>query len=199
MGELFWWGQRFWKRNKHAVSLSSIVKNHEVLLQKRRDLNSMLSLAGLFSFSRNSSIKESITRVCTFILIAQLMAHNSSVLTKWEAKSEKPLQSPPFFFPLSPHPNYDGVLAKGRREPKRKRVKGRSPGKYTLTGLFQPYNSLIYIIRSTTFFGHAVVPPSPVHLSPIVFSNPSLIYQPETQVSGFVACFSLQDVFPCGF
>ena len=54
----------------------------------------------------------------------------------------------------------------------------------------------MYIIQSTTFFGHAVVPPSPAHLSPIVSSNPSLLYQPETQVSGFVACFSLQDVFP---
>ena len=47
-------------------------------------------------------------------------------LTKWKARSEKPLQqSLPFFFSQSPHPDYDGVSAKGRRELKTEASKGK--------------------------------------------------------------------------
>ena len=54
VGELLWWGYNvFWKRNKHTVFWSSIVRNHEVSLQ-RFDSNSFLSFAGLFSFFSTS-------------------------------------------------------------------------------------------------------------------------------------------------
>ena len=55
---------------------------------------------------------------------------------------------------------------------RRKRVRGKKPWRIDFNCILPPLNSLIHIIQSTTFFGHAVLSPSSPFLSPIVFSNP---------------------------
>ena len=112
--------------------LSSIVRNHEVSLE-RYDSNSLLSFAGQFSFFsscfcrcrkivRNSFVKESTTRVYKFDCTTNDTSQYG--LTKWKAKSEKPLQSLPFFSPSHPT-QIMTALQPSRRKPKREESKGK--------------------------------------------------------------------------
>ena len=120
-----------------------------------------------------------------------------------KARSKKLLQSLPFFFPQSPHPDYHGVSAKGRKEPKREASKGKKAlanrlllDSSTLEQLHSHY-PIPFLVMQLFFLLLSPPPPPPPPppplLSPIVFSNPSPLYQPETQVSVFVVRSSLQN------
>ena len=85
MGELLWWSHIFWKRNKHTVFWSSIVRNHEVSLQ-RFDSNSFLSFAGLVSFfpvpsaEVDSKRKKKVQQECVSLIAQQPDSQTSEVV-----------------------------------------------------------------------------------------------------------------------